>query len=185
MELHGTWLHADLDPLRHITADLSRENDSRHLSQPMMTLGASAWRHTWVKHPYIKKCTLLSQSPALTSSGAESSLLAVASDKCSPVSGWRTGSTHTSWHTANIRSVRSQTSLWRMIGNPPVGQFRAWSMVNDLPQAHVVGNSGGCHLYLKQMASRKTLLWSANPWLSIGSATNQLDETMGEGCQRC
>ena len=73
-------------------------------------------------------------------------------------------------------AVRSRTSLWRMIGNPPVGQYRAWSMVNYLPQAHVVGNSGGCHPYLKQIASHKALLWSVNPWLSIGSATNQLDE---------
>ena len=38
MELHGTQLLADLDPLRHITADLNRENDSRRLSQPMTML---------------------------------------------------------------------------------------------------------------------------------------------------
>ena len=49
-------------------------------------------------------------------------------------------------------------------------------MVNNLPQAHVVGNSGDCHPYLKQIVSQKALLGSANPWLSIGSATNQLDE---------
>ena len=42
MELHGMCLHADLDPLRHITADLSRENDSQHLSQPMATLYGSS-----------------------------------------------------------------------------------------------------------------------------------------------
>ena len=34
-------------------------------------------------------------------------------------------------------------------GEPPVGQFKAWSMVNDLPHSHV-GNRGGCHPYLKQ-----------------------------------
>ena len=49
-------------------------------------------------------------------------------------------------------------------------------MVNDVPQAHVVGSSGGCHPYLKQIAPRKAHLWSVNPWLSIGSAANQLDE---------
>ena len=38
----ATLLYADLHPLRHITADLSRENDSRHLSQPMMTLYGSS-----------------------------------------------------------------------------------------------------------------------------------------------
>ena len=41
------------------------------------------------------------------SSWVESSMLAVAGDKCSPVSGWRAGSTYTSWHTSDIRSVRS------------------------------------------------------------------------------
>ena len=33
---------ADLDPLRYITADLNRENDSRRLSQPMTMLYGSS-----------------------------------------------------------------------------------------------------------------------------------------------
>ena len=87
------------------------------------------------------------------------------------------GSTYTSWHTSDMRSaVRSRISLCWTIGNPPVGQFKAWSMVNDLPQAHVVGNRGGCHQYLKQRAPRKAPLCSEKPWFSIGSATNQLEE---------
>ena len=109
-------------------------------------------------------------------SQAESSLLAVANVN-SPVSGWRAGSTHTAWHTSDSRpAVRSRISLWCMIGNPPVGHFRVWSMVNDLPQAHVVGKSGGCHPYLRQIASRKAPLQSENPWLSMGSTTAKLED---------
>ena len=54
-----------------------------------------------------------------------------------------------------------------MIGNPPVGQFRAWSMVNDLPQAHVVGNSGGFHPYLKQIAYRRHERHASALWTEI------------------
>ena len=108
------------------------------------------------------------------------------------------GSTHTLWYTFDMRSaVGSQISLCRTMGNPPVWQFKAWSMVNDLPHAHVVGNRGGCHPYLKQRASRKAPWCSKKQWLSIGSATNQLEEpfsfatsisfwsfveAVGEGC---
>ena len=110
-------------------------------------------------------------------SWAESSLLAVANVNCSPVSGWRAGSTHTSRHTCDIRSaVRSQISLWHMIRSPPVGHFRSWSMVYYLPHAHVVGKSGGCHPYLRHIVSRKAPLQSENPWLSMGSTTAKLEE---------
>ena len=41
--------------------------------------------------------------------------------------GWRAGSTATSEQTSVSREARrSLTSLWRTVGNPPVGQFRAW-----------------------------------------------------------
>ena len=46
--------------------------------------------------------------------------------KVSPVIGWRTGSTAMSEQTFVRREARrSLTSLWRTVGNPPVGQFRA------------------------------------------------------------
>ena len=97
-------------------------------------------------------CCRSPQNPhALTSSWAESFLFAVWNDKCFPASGWRADSPQTSWHTSDIRSaVRSRISLWRIIGNPPVGLFRAWSVVDDLPQAHVAGMSGGCYPNFRQ-----------------------------------
>ena len=80
-------------------------------------------------------------------------------DRCSPVIGQRTGSTHTSWHTSDIIStVRSWTSLERMIRNAPVGEFRARSMANELPQAQAGGRSGGCHSYLNRSVRKGTFV---------------------------
>ena len=107
---------------------------ARHFSLSCLLYQASIWvpRHdsAYGLNTLTSKNALCCCSPknphAFTSNRAESSLLAVACDNCSPVSSWRKGSTHTSWHTSGIQSaVRSRTSLWRMIGNPPVGQFRA------------------------------------------------------------
>ena len=67
MELHSTWLHADLDHLRHITADISWENNSRHLSQRCcMVVHALRWgvkpiscRWPWRLYPFLLTCWVL------------------------------------------------------------------------------------------------------------------------------
>ena len=81
-----------------------------------------------VKHPTIKEHTLLILPPKFlaTSRWAPSSLLAVVYWRGSWSNGWSLGSKPTSQHTSLKRlAVKSQTSLWRMDGNPPHGQLKA------------------------------------------------------------
>ena len=54
----------------------------------------------------------------------------------SPSSGWRGGSSATSWHTSCITlAVKFRNSLWRNTEYPPVAQDKAWSIENACPQA--------------------------------------------------
>ena len=56
---------------------------------------------------------------------------------------------YTSWHTSGMRlAVRLRISLQQVVGNPPIGQLRAWSIVNEQPQAHVVGRRDSCQPYI-------------------------------------
>ena len=58
----------------------------------------------------------------------------------SPVSGDNVGSTCTSWHTSyKSFAVKSLTSLWRMLINPPFLQNILCWIVNANPQVHLVG----------------------------------------------
>ena len=70
----------------------------------------------------------------------------------------------------------SPTSLWRMDGNPPLGQLRACSIVNLFPQTQWDGRCCGFHPYLKHNASLKAPLWRVNTCSSMGSVESQLDE---------
>ena len=45
-----------------------------------------------------------------------------------------------------------------MIRNAPVGEFRARSMANELPQAQAGGRSGGCHSYLNRSVRKGTFV---------------------------
>ena len=66
----------------------------------------------------------------------------MALENVSPVIGCRVGSTHTSWHTSvNKFAVRSLISLWRTIGNPPLGQDKACSTEKLAPQAQLEGEA--------------------------------------------
>ena len=34
--------------------------------------------------------------------------------------------------------MKSRVTLWRIVGNPPVQQFKAWSTLNDFPHTHTL-----------------------------------------------
>jgi len=107
---------------------------------------------------------------------APSSLLAVANCNGSPSTSWRAGSTPKSLHTSLKRlAVKSLTSLWRMDGNPPQGQVKAYFILKVLPQTHVWGRLTGCQPNLKHKASRNSPLLKANPCSTMGSVVNQHD----------
>ena len=72
----------------------------------------------------------------------------------SPSIGCSSGSTVTLWQTSvNREAVRSQISLWRMIGKAPLGHERACSTEKCEPQTHVVGKPCGGRPYLRASAS--------------------------------
>ena len=96
--------------------------------------------------------------------------------RVSPVSGWRSGSVFTSWHTSVRRwAVRSLSSLWRIIGKPPLGQERTCWTEKLEPQTQWVGVEGGCQPYRKEIASTKALLWRQKPNSRIGNEVSQVD----------
>ena len=75
------------------------------------------------------------------------------------VRGCRGGSTQTLWQTSDIRgAMKSRSSLCRIVGKPPVGQFMACSTVKLFEQAQVDDRPEGCHPYRKQIASLKAPL---------------------------
>ena len=71
-------------------------------------------------------------------------VFAVALDIDSPSIGCNSGSTLTSWLTSvNRDAVRSQISLWRIIGKAPLGHDSACSTEKCEPQTQVAGRSCG------------------------------------------
>ena len=132
-------------------------------------------RGVWVENPHIKKCPLMPVTPEALSPDVEASF--VFSGGCgveyraSPEMGCRDGSMHTSWQTSVMTlAVKFLSSLCLMIGRPPVGQLRAWSVEKAFPQMHLLGRWVGCQLYRMHKASRNAPLWRANPWSSMGNA---------------
>ena len=90
--------------------------------------------------------------------------------------GWRAGSTATSEQTSVRREARrSLTSLWHTVGNPPVGQFRALSVLKGLPKIHLEGSLSRAHPYLSASASLNAPLWMAKTWCCSGRAVSQLE----------
>ena len=148
---------------------------------PLMTsiacchLKVTVW--FWISSKKAHWCGVPQNPLTLTSNLALSSLFAVACGRCSPERAWSGGSTHTSWHTS-VKSfaMKLRISLWRIVGNPPVEQFKAWSTLNDFPHTHFEGSFDSCQPYLKERASQKAPLWREKPWHSMGRATNQLDD---------
>ena len=82
------------------------------------------------------------QTPfAAMSSRAPACELAVAPISSSSVTGWSSGSVHTSLHTSMRRvAVRSRMSLCLIDGKPPLAQDRACSTEKGAPQAHFDGS---------------------------------------------
>ena len=90
--------------------------------------------------------------------------------------GWRAGSTATSEQTSVRREGRrSLASLWHTVGNPPVGQCRALSVLKGLPQIHLEGSLSRAHPYLSASASLNAPLWMAKSWCCSGRAVSQLE----------
>ena len=113
---------------------------------------------------------------AATSNRAPSVTIAVAPLRASPVRGCRCGSMHTLWQTSDISlAVKSLTSLWRRVGNPPLGHERACCTEKGAPQAQWVGMLSGVQPYLSAIASRKALLWREKPNSPIGRDVSQLE----------
>ena len=74
--------------------------------------------------------------------------------KGSPVISWRAGSTATSKQISVRREARrSLTSLWHAVGNPLLGQSRAWSVLKGLPQTQCGGSLSRAHPYLSANVS--------------------------------
>ena len=72
--------------------------------------------------------------------------------------------------------MRFLISLCLNVGNPPLGQFSACSMVKSKWQVHLVGNRSGSQPYLRQRASLKSPLCKANPYSFRGKVVGQLEE---------
>ena len=80
----------------------------------------------------------------MMSSLAPSCTLTVDREKSSCETGCNSGSVATCEHTlVNNLAVRSLISLYRIEGNPPLGQDKACSMEKDVPQAQCVGVRSG------------------------------------------
>ena len=117
------------------------------------------------------------QNPLATISNLASwSVMAEASERHSPVTGYRVGSMQTSWHTSAIRlAVRSLTSLCCIIGKPLYGRERARSTVKLWPHKQWVGMFLGCQPYLKATASQKAPSCRTKLNFFNGSEVSQLE----------
>ena len=110
------------------------------------------------------------------SSLAPSVLTEVAPFRTSPVSGCRSGSTRTSWQTSVRRAaITSRISLWRMMGNPPLGHESTCSTVKVEPHSQWRGTLDGGHPYLRARASLNAPLCRQNPNSSMGREVNQFE----------
>ena len=87
----------------------------------------------------------------------------VGNSRASPEMGCRDGSMHRSWQTSVMTlAVKSLSSLCLMVGRPPVGQLRAWSVEKAFPQMRLLGRWVGCQLYRMHKASRNATIISNN-----------------------
>ena len=119
-------------------------------------------------------CFRSPQKPLAWMSAVPSSVVtALFVDSCSPASGCSNGSTETLWYTSVIRlTVMSLISLWRIMGNSPVGQLGACSILSSFPHRQCEGSCFNSQPYLKHTVFRKALLCKVKPWSCIGRAGN-------------
>ena len=109
-------------------------------------------------------CIALQNLLHFTSSLIFSSTFADLLSNTSPVIGCRFGSISTQGATSRRNvAVRALISLCLIITKPPLLQLKAWPTSLFLPHAHMLGIASGFHPYRRARASRKALLWRANP----------------------
>ena len=72
-------------------------------------------------------------------------------------------------------AVMSLSSLCLIIGKPPKLQIMAWSTSKGAPHAQDDGKLLSCQPYRRATASLKAPLWSAKPWLDIGSTFSHIE----------
>ena len=95
--------------------------------------------------------------------------------------GCKVGSICTSLHTSvSKEAVKSRISLCLMVGKPPLGQGKAYSIENLMPQGQLLGSQIGSQLYRSAITSRKAVLWSENPCSCTDSTVNQLEAPFSE-----
>ena len=81
-----------------------------------------------------------------------------------------------------IRRRKNHEFRCRWETNPPFLQIMAWSTLKSLPQTHFRGRFGIVRPYRNLTASRKSLLWRANPSASIGKTVSQLEADLWVAC---
>ena len=107
------------------------------------------------------------------SSRAPSWILGEFELKVSVDKGYRSGSVLTLWHTSVSKlAVRSLISLRCRIGKPPLGQVKAWSIVNLVPHSQFEGVRLRDQPYLRAIASRNAPLCSLKPKSAIGKVVS-------------
>ena len=74
--------------------------------------------------------------------------------------------------------MRFLISLWRMVGNAPLGQLSAWSIVKFSLQTHFEGMRSGSQPYLRLSASRNSLLVNEKLYSSRGNVFSQLEDPL-------
>ena len=77
--------------------------------------------------------------------------------------------------------MRFLISLWRMVGNAPLGQLSAWSIVKLSLQTHFEGMRSGSQPYLRLNASWNLLLFKEKLYFSRGNAVSQLEDPLSLG----
>ena len=72
-------------------------------------------------------------------------------------------------------AVKFLSSLFLMVGKPPVGQPRAWSTEKGWPQTQLLGRLAGCqlyHSYARSSLSHESVIVYRAPWPSGTTCRN-------------
>ena len=139
-----------------------------------------AWGLNTLTSQRVLSCLPPQKPFTAMSSRAPSWVLVEFKLKVSVDKGCRSGSVLTSWHTSVSKlAVRSLISCHR-IGKPPLGQVKAWSIVNLVPHSQFEGVRLKGQPYLRAIASRNAPLCSLNPKSAIGKVVSQLEAPLSE-----
>ena len=104
--------------------------------------------------------------------------------RASPVRGWRSGSTETSWQTSVSRSaVISLISLWRIDGKPPRGHERTCSTEKKAPQSQCLAGTCCRPAVSETQGIHEGALCRLKPNSEIGSEVSQLEAPLSLASQ--